>query len=131
MPALAQASSCAWPIGAPLRPTPPIVSSPTLIGTPPPRNDIGKHPLPGIGCFGELRPLGGGPLEGSRGIGLAAGQFEIVRRRLIALEENTEPACAIDDSDRCVDSAFGQGRFSNRQGHAKRNVALRQHLRDP
>ncbi len=33
---MAQASSCACPIGAPLRPTPPIVSSPTLIGTPPP-----------------------------------------------------------------------------------------------
>src|SRR5579864_9831802 len=36
------------------------------------RNDVGKHPLPGIGCFRELRPLGGGPPEGPRRIGLAA-----------------------------------------------------------
>ena len=35
MPAMPQASSCGPPFGAPLSPTPPIVSSPTLIGTPP------------------------------------------------------------------------------------------------
>jgi len=72
-----------------------------------------------------------GPPERLRRIGLAAGQFEIVRRRPIALEENAQPAGAIDDSNRCLDAAFGQGRFSNRQGHAKRNVALHQHLRAP
>ena len=36
IPAFAHASSFTCPPGAPLRPTPPIVSSPALIGIPPP-----------------------------------------------------------------------------------------------
>jgi hypothetical protein len=34
-------------------------------------------------------------------------------RRPITLEENSEPPGAIDDSNRCVDSAFGQRGFRN------------------
>ena len=81
---------------------------------------------PALCCFGALRPLGGRPSEGQRRIGLAAGQFEIVRRRPIALEENTEPACAIDDSNRCFDAAFVPGPFqqSSRPCEAKRRAPI-------
>ena len=127
MPALAQASSCTPPIGAPLRPTPPMVSSPDFDGNAAlQRNDVGQHPLPLKCCFGALRPLGGRASEGQRGIGLAAGQFDIVRRRPIALEENTEPAGAIDDSNRCLDAALRPGPFqqSSRPCEPKRRARV-------
>ena len=49
------------------------------------RNDIGQHPLALIGGLGPLRPGRGRAPERARGIGLAAGELEIVRRAAVAL----------------------------------------------
>src|SRR5207237_10177853 len=57
------------------------------------RNDVRKTTLPGDVAFGRaLRPFGRGTPERQRGIGLAAGQLEIVRRGVIALEKHAHPA---------------------------------------
>src|SRR6266702_8370435 len=64
------------------------------------RNDLGKRPLAGDVGLGALRPFDGSPPESPRRIGLAAGELDIMRRRPIALEENSQPACAIDDGNR-------------------------------
>src|SRR5262249_17731155 len=101
MPALAQASSCWPPFGAPLRPTPPIVSSPNFIGTPPCWGDhVRQHALArDVRRFCSLGPLQGGSAECLRRICLTSRQFDIVRRRIVALQEDLQSTGAIDDGD--------------------------------
>src|SRR5579871_4952512 len=93
-------------------------------------NDVRQHALSGQRRFRSRapRPLGRRPPEGQGRVSLAAGEFKIVRRGPIALEKNANPARAIDDGDRSVDAALRQRRLRDRQGHVKRNVALRQNL---
>src|SRR5437867_7109841 len=93
------------------------------------RNDVRKTALAGDIAFGgAFRPVGGGPPERQRGVGLAAGEFEIVRRRSVALEKYAQPAGAIENRDRYAGRALVQSGFRNDQGHLDRNVFLRKHL---
>src|SRR5262249_34187124 len=66
----------------------------------PERNDIGQTTLTGDVTFrGSFRPFGRRPPERQGRIGLAAGEFEIVGRRSIALEKYAQPARAIQNRD--------------------------------
>src|SRR5437667_4564693 len=65
------------------------------------RNDIRQTALAGYVAFGgPLCPVGRGLPERQGRIGLAAGEFEIVGRRSIALQKHAQPACAIQNRDR-------------------------------
>src|SRR5262249_41698519 len=93
------------------------------------RNDVRKTALAGDVAFGgAFRPVGGGPPERQRCIGLASGEFEIVRRRSVALEKYAKPAGAIENRDRDARRALVQSGFRNDQGHLDRNVFLGKHL---
>src|SRR5713101_5877399 len=61
------------------------------------RDDIGKHPLPRIRGLGVLRPLRRGLAERARGVGLAAGKLDVMRIGVVALEEDAQPAGAVDN----------------------------------
>src|SRR5262249_34761208 len=75
------------------------------------RNDLRKHPLPGICGLGALRPFRGGLPERASRVSLAAGKLDVVRIGVIALEENTQPAGAVDDRHRGRGAAFRERRF--------------------
>src|SRR5437773_11537654 len=62
------------------------------------RNDIRKTALTGYVTFGRpFRPVGRGSPERQSRIGLAAGEFEIVGRRSIALQKYAQTACPIQN----------------------------------
>src|SRR2546425_983222 len=93
------------------------------------RNNVRKTALAGDIAFGgAFRPVGGGPPERQRGVGLAAGGAEVVRRRSVALEKYSQPAGAIENRDRYAGRALVQSGFRDDQGHLDRNVFLRKHL---
>src|SRR6266516_2682985 len=76
------------------------------------RNDIAKTALAGYVSFGSaFRPVGRSAPECQRRVGLAAGEFEIVGRRSIALEKYAQPAGAIENRDRYPRRALGQRGF--------------------
>src|SRR5262249_47539373 len=64
------------------------------------RNHLAEHALSRVHRLGPLRPLGGGPTEGLRGIGFAPREFHIVRRGIITLQEHAQPPAAVDDPNR-------------------------------
>ncbi len=107
-----------------------MVSSPTLIGTPPCSGmTFESDALAGNLGLGALRPLDGGAPERARRIGLALGQLDIVRRDSVAHNKSLQPPRTIDDGDRHPRGAFGPRRFRDRQRHARRHLPLHQHLR--
>jgi hypothetical protein len=59
------------------------------------RDHFRKLPLAGNLDLSALRPFEGCPPESPGRVGFAAGQFEIVRRSPIALDENAQPPSAI------------------------------------
>src|SRR5262245_64879310 len=66
------------------------------------RNDVGELALGGeLGHLGgALGPLRAGAPESARGIGLAGGEFEVVRVGLVRLQEHAQPGGAIARGDR-------------------------------
>src|SRR5579883_1421140 len=64
------------------------------------RDHIREHPLSRIPGLGVLRPLRRGLAERARRIGLAAGKLDIMRIGVVALEEDTQSAGAVDDGYR-------------------------------
>src|SRR5437016_8047075 len=93
------------------------------------RNDIRETALTGYVAFGgAFRPVGGSSPERQCRIGLAAGEFEIVGRRSIALEKYAQPAGAIENRHRYSRRAFSQRGFCDHQGHLDRNGFLGAHL---
>jgi hypothetical protein len=118
----------------PLTPTPPIVSSPTLIGRPP-RSAMTcsswRWPLKLRSGAGTLRPLRRRTTEGARRIGLALCELDIVRCGLVALEKDAQPSGAVDHRHGdaiVVFFAFGDRRLGDRERHMQGYVALHEHL---
>src|SRR3970040_164748 len=117
MPAVAHFSSCPWPPTARLRPPPPVVSSASLIGMPPPSGMTSELPLTHVRGFSTLGPLGRWRPERPCGIRLSPCELRVVRTCVVALEQHSHAACAIDDGNRRGVAALVEGRLRRRRAN--------------
>ena len=127
MPALAHASSCSW--FDPELPTPPIVSFPTSIGTPPPSARMSATSRCAA-YLGSAVRFGNSSVVDSRGVGLSTGHLRRLRACRLVAHHDQDLTSTVDHNGRCTEAfclALRQRGLCDRLRQAERQVALRDH----